>query len=640
MSLATNKRRIRVDERIRNILVNGRMPSVDEISSAIQNSIVKGEGSTSEPTRYVPGNTLSADHFNAFADAIDQDIETMRMSIDDGWSRLEALLLSSDLFAALDHRAAALSKTARKMLSTMAEADSFCFGTTVDLSSTNGIDGSLSRGQSVDTVAGTVSISKVGSTNIPDSSVLITSVDMSSSAGSPNVTYFGTPDMMVDPSSGRRFIAECYSNDADIYHEMVISCKIAENAQNSRMVSSVVLDSSSISGQSVVVHTTYDGKNWELLGTGSGNHRICITGTRRHVTNIRIKIGKTKADGRRLVENQFKAIYAFDIDHLSISEASYANGADVVTSSIPLTTDGVATVIVGGDLQVPDGTQVRLFVADDIDGASSVDDFSWKEVHLGDRAEVGNVKLDVVKFVVNTAAKIITGSGAVSDVWELGDTAGELTSVYAGVDQVKIVSVVAADPAAAELTLTGPTDGAVGYRDAGNQITLSGSNLYRIEMGIWSTYSDSVTIDLGLADMIAGTDYRVSVNGQEITSSHDGSKIAFGITSGKNTFSISIKRNSVNPFTVTVGKPSVHKIAVSKPAVVSESNLSSVTQAVSFDDGSIKSNFDPRGMNFEIVEKTVTPAFTAGAIRLRAVLSSETGSCTPTIRSWYVISGG
>jgi hypothetical protein len=642
MSLNANKRKLLVNRRIHDVLMSGRMPSVSEIISSIERTVLQDEDDvTTNATGYRTGNVLSSEHYNTFVQSVENDIETMRMSIDEGWARLEQILLQSNLFTGIGNKAETLNKTAKRMLSTMSDADAYYVGNLIDFSDDSMIDEILSRDYSLDSIAGSVSIAKTGSSVLPNSGITVESVEMVTAAGTPSTTFIGTPDMMLVPTSGRRFIAESYSNDADIYHELTIHLKIADSAAKSRMVTSVVLDSSSIHEQDVVVLTSYDGYNWELLGEGHGNHRIAVSGNRRHVTDIKIMIGKTEADGRRLIGSQFKAVYAFDIDHISIAETSYVLGSEIVTTPIQLTTDGVSSVVVGSDLVVPDGTRARVFVADDVTGATSIDDFTWTEVKNNEVTKVGNVKLDIVKFTVQTAAKIISGIGATSDVWELGDASGAVTDAYAGIDQARVVSVLAADPSATAITLLGPTDGSVSYRDVGSQMTLSGSNLYSVNMNIWSTYSDSISLDLFMPKALKpGTDYRISINGQDITSSYDGSKIGFGITSGRNAFVISIKRLTVTPFTISLGKPAVHRVSAYKPAIVSESNLSGTEPTLSYDNGTIKTSFDPRGMKFEIVEKTITPAFTTGSIRLRASLESTSGACTPTLRSWYIISGG
>lgn len=643
MSLSTNKRQVLFDEHLRRILVSGRIPSTAELVSYLQTIIATDRDDvTGLPPSYQQDDVLQTTTFNAFSDSISDDIASMRETIDAAWATLENAIQRSAQFQTLATRGDVLARTARGVLSRLGEADAFYLGAAIPLDSDAALDATLSDDYAVNELAGTLSIAKSGETPISPSAISVESTELRTETGQVDATYVGSPEMVLMDSVVQRYIVEAYSTDDDIHHELEFVFRIAEDAKSARMLSDVVIDTSSIGVQTATVETTYDGKNWERLGETTGNHHLTVSGERRYATLVRLVLHKDQADGRRLVsENTWRCVYAFDVEGVAICEAGYAPVADVVTLPIPLKSDGVAKVIVDADETIPAGASIEYFVADDVADPDTIGDFNWKRADRGAPVEVGNTLSSVDSFTCRTAAKLVAGTGTRADVWDAGTVAGDIVDVYCGINQALVRSALAATPAAVVLEASGPVTGAVTYRDVGGAMTLAGGYYYGITLGVYADFPDPASLELTMpTDAEAGIDYLISLNGRDITTSYDGRRVPLGLSSGYNKIVIAIKRDDLNAFQVSVGKLPTHRLALMHPMLVAESRLDTADAAVACADAHLRCNFDPRNLNFEVRCRTLVPGMPSGSMRVRARLTAGPNGGTPSLANWHVISGG
>lgn len=650
MSLKINKRNVVVEDVVSSRLQSGQIPSANELielyldPDLIERSVTPAKA----PESVINGNIISSSAVNKMLDEIEIDQMAMRITLDESWDRLRNVVTKMmKSLPTVQREAELVTAVATRALSLVPEADGVSVSSEalsvskgIGLGSVSGADMLLSSGIEIDQNAGVLtlartSIGAIGATTEADG----WSIDGEYRVKVERVIGDPTWTLANDIAKTWTVVATTPSP-----YGVVTLSNIYSIPDGSLPIKRVEVTIPDASNTQVDVFVDFDGLgNFQLWETAVGRGKIIVDGPSVEAARIRIDLSRFRATDSYFVGTSKYHEYSFQVSEVSVVSSAYVKTGDVVTDPIDMSYGQVMSINVDVEAAIPSTSSISTFVAKQVEGATSIDDFMW--IPIDDKSKLSgivNASIDTQTILAKDPQKVRTGAGVYSnDIYSIGPLSGAITSVVEGHGQLSCVAV----------TVQSDEDGvlpgllSVGYDSDPDRkslivnasgSTLTGGNYYRLKTCIFSPAQNSKPLALSIDSSITKAIY---LNGSDITNRIEEGQISVPLSPGRNELLIYLTTGeTASDIPFSISDINGCTIAISKPRIVTESKLNNQEPRVALSGGSVLVNHDPTNMNY-VVSYRRADGISVDAVRIRVQLGRGMNGETPQVKRAFVTTG-
>lgn len=640
MSVARSRREQATLDLIQQALREGRVPSAEEIMTALAqlDAADPFDELDREPVVFPEGNRISSKRLNKTIDIIQDELSGAIGALNDAWNTLSSALLDSETLISQTQEAKNVAGEARRMLALTEYADAYRISKALSLGSVADFDIDNSDDVFIDVNAKTM---RLAATDILFKPVdaLFGGAFRTTPLNTIAYTEVGDANSIVKVGYANRHVVLVPSTDdtddiSVMYELSLTSLSGNDRYKSAEDISVVEVDTQSTYDMHALVEVTYDGYNWEELGQAWGNHKIVVTGPAKKATNVRVTLRKIRSDFVISATGSLRYGYVFDTSQIRVGISSFEKIGHMVSHPISISSSGIASVLVDAKIDKPAGTDVEIYVAEDVNGADP-DALNWKRVEPNSRIDLAVRSPYSRMITVDGPAKYLDGVGGLHDLWVADVEEDRLVGIDCGIDQATLrvgsdsVNTIVLRPTTAE---SAPFDSRR-VRSLKSRIGLTGGTVYRLEFSVWA--DNECSTSLGLQ---SGTpaNTMVCVNGSDVTNAWSRDQVSINLPKGRSKITVIVV--SGTDTWVNITPPSGFMSAIERPIIKDSSMISSGDAAATQTAGKVIVNFDPDGMN--ILMSFLSPASNAaGTIRTKFILETSDPTTTPTVTDIYVVAG-
>lgn len=628
MSLISNKKRVKLDETVFHLLQNGKMPSTLEMKKFIRQNekYNKSDKQASMSTYYVNNNPLVADVINNFIDEYKIDLKAIKQTIDDCWNELDIVLDKAEKISLLSSEAETLGKACKMTMSYSNLADSHYNITALGYGiSPSSWDLSLSDNILLDSSAGTISLAKNSFIKINKSDIKVTSNNITSNTVIEKGEVFGSYENIFDSILTNRFIQFVYSKEQDavISNELILSIPLSS-------INEISINTTSKYNVLIDVYTSYDGSNYKYFGSSNGTGTINVLGPKTNAKDIKLIITKNHNDA--IINNKYVYAYIFDLAEIDIYIASYSDTGFAITTAISNSKEILNTYV---DLTGQNLGEVYVYIANDIEGAVSKDDFIWKRIY-DTQSWISQPTTYIDTITIDKPSKFYLGPGSTYDIYQIDTTSDSIIYAEEGYNQVEVryKTVSYATTAAVSRFDFGETDtpklisniGTIQLEKSRTDFSATVPNYFHLSTKIYSSFSSSA--EFNISTDIEKT--KVYINGQDITSLIRNNSVYIPLSVGENKLEIVALVDTDEESLIVISPKDNINIAINKLEISTPNAMSSSTPKICIYDGSVLVNKYTAGKTYKLY-KSQTSSSISNDIRLMVKLVKTSNGSSPVI---------